>query len=171
MDSIVSFGYWVRRRRKTLDLTQVTLAQRVGCSVVTIRKIERDERRPSRQMAELLADHLLIPDAERDNYIRLARGEFVNSMTSPLAVQSLPEFLQTDEELPHQEDTPFVVRESELNLLDGQHLAQQNDGQDSAGEGKAQSIHFAPASHFLAALGLTPIPARLRFVLTMLHFT
>jgi adenylate cyclase len=35
-----------------MDLTQDVLAQQVGCSVFTIRKIERDERRPSRQIAE-----------------------------------------------------------------------------------------------------------------------
>jgi DNA-binding XRE family transcriptional regulator len=42
MDDHASFGYWVRRRRKALDLTQDALAQQVGCSVMTIRKIEGD---------------------------------------------------------------------------------------------------------------------------------
>ncbi len=37
-----SFGAWVRRRRKALDLTQAALAQRVGCAEVTIRKLEAD---------------------------------------------------------------------------------------------------------------------------------
>ncbi|HET9224445.1 MAG TPA: helix-turn-helix transcriptional regulator, partial [Roseiflexaceae bacterium] len=46
MSDTVSFGYWVRRRRKALDLTQAELAQRVGCAMVTIKKIEADERRP-----------------------------------------------------------------------------------------------------------------------------
>jgi len=31
MDQLVSFGHWVKRRRKALDLTQDALAQRVGC--------------------------------------------------------------------------------------------------------------------------------------------
>jgi transcriptional regulator with XRE-family HTH domain len=57
---IFSFGDWVRRRRKALDLTQAALAQRVGCAVITIQKIEADERRPSRQIAERLADQLAI---------------------------------------------------------------------------------------------------------------
>ncbi|HMT20921.1 MAG TPA: helix-turn-helix transcriptional regulator, partial [Promineifilum sp.] len=43
------------RRRKALDLTRAGLAQQVSCSSETIKKIERDERRPSRQVAELLA--------------------------------------------------------------------------------------------------------------------
>jgi len=51
-----SFGYWLRRKRKALDLTREGLAERVGCSVSTIRKLEEEERRPSDQMAERLAD-------------------------------------------------------------------------------------------------------------------
>jgi predicted ATPase/transcriptional regulator with XRE-family HTH domain/Tfp pilus assembly protein PilF len=70
-----SFGYWIRRRRKALDLTQDDLAQRVGCSTSVIRKIERDERRPSRQMADLLARHLEIVPEERANFVQAARAE------------------------------------------------------------------------------------------------
>src|SRR5689334_15946382 len=70
-----SFGYWVRRRRKALDLTQGDLARRVGCAVVTIQKIEADERRPSRQVAELLAEQLLIPTGERAAFLQSARSE------------------------------------------------------------------------------------------------
>ncbi|MCI0552523.1 MAG: helix-turn-helix domain-containing protein [Anaerolineae bacterium] len=43
-----SFGNWVKRRRKALDLTQHELAAKVGCSASLIFKIESDERRPSR---------------------------------------------------------------------------------------------------------------------------
>jgi len=43
--TVDSFGYWLRRRRKALDLTQEALAGRVSCSVFSIRKIEADERR------------------------------------------------------------------------------------------------------------------------------
>lgn len=75
MDTIDSFGYWVRRRRKALDLTQDALAKRVGCSVMTIRKIEGDLRRPSRQMAELLADCLNVGAHERERFISAARAE------------------------------------------------------------------------------------------------
>src|SRR5262245_240541 len=58
MDSIHSFGDWLRRRRKSLDLTQGELAQRVSCSVDLIQKIEADARRPSKQLAERLAERL-----------------------------------------------------------------------------------------------------------------
>jgi predicted ATPase/transcriptional regulator with XRE-family HTH domain len=73
-EPITSFGYWIRRRRKAIDMTQPELADRVGCSVSAIRKIESDERRPSAQIAELLADALLIEDADRPLFIQVARG-------------------------------------------------------------------------------------------------
>jgi transcriptional regulator with XRE-family HTH domain len=50
-----------RRQRKALDLTQQALADKAGYSVATLKKIEADERRPSREMAERLADFLAIP--------------------------------------------------------------------------------------------------------------
>ena len=81
MDLNQSFGYWVRRRRKALDITQKELAQQANCSLGMIKKIEADERRPSRQMAELLADCLAVPDNERDAFIAIARG--LNAVESP----------------------------------------------------------------------------------------
>jgi len=75
MEMDTSFGHWLRVRRRALDLTQSDLARRVGCSVVTIRKCEADERRPSRVLAERLADCLLIPADERAAIIMLARAE------------------------------------------------------------------------------------------------
>jgi len=70
-----SFGYWVRRWRKAMDMTQKQLASRVACAVVTVKKIEMDERRPSRQMAERLARCLNIPEAQRSNFIQVATRE------------------------------------------------------------------------------------------------
>ena len=70
-----TFGDWVKQRRKQLDLTQEQLSQQVNCSVVTIRKIEADQRRPSRQVAELLARSLHVPEAEWPAFLSFARGE------------------------------------------------------------------------------------------------
>jgi len=39
-----SFGYWLRLKRKALDLTREDLAKQVGYSAATIRKIEDEER-------------------------------------------------------------------------------------------------------------------------------
>jgi transcriptional regulator with XRE-family HTH domain len=58
MSDSPSFGAWLKRRREALDLTQDALARRISCSVVSIRKFEADQQRPSRQLAELLAQHL-----------------------------------------------------------------------------------------------------------------
>lgn len=73
-DRTDSFGYWLRRRRKALDLTQEALAQRVCCSGFTIRKIEADERRPSRPLAERLTAALAIPEEERRDFLDAARA-------------------------------------------------------------------------------------------------
>src|SRR5262245_32734605 len=70
-----SFGYWLRLRRKALDLTQDALADRVGCSVGMIRKIESEERRPSAQIVERLAEIFSIPQGEQTAFLRFARGE------------------------------------------------------------------------------------------------
>ena len=75
LESTASFGYWVRRQRLALDMTQADLARAVGCATVTISKIERDERRPSQQMAELLAQHLAVPADERARFVAAALGE------------------------------------------------------------------------------------------------
>ncbi len=76
MNEKMPFGRWIRRRRKALDLTQEALAQRAKCSVTTIRKIEAGSRRPSQQIAELLADCLQIFAAERTLFIRASRIDF-----------------------------------------------------------------------------------------------
>jgi len=75
MDIDTSFGRWLRAHRRALDLTQDDLARQVGCSVETIRKIEADERRPSRLLAERLAASLRITVDERAEIITLARAE------------------------------------------------------------------------------------------------
>src|SRR5215216_986287 len=74
METTSSFGYWIRRQRKALDLTQQALADRVGCSLAAIKKIEQDERRPSRQIAERLADILGVPAHQREMFLEVARG-------------------------------------------------------------------------------------------------
>lgn len=76
MQEQYSFGYWLRHKRKTLDLTREALAKRVGCSVSMIRKLEEEERRPSTQIAELLAEIFNIPTGERTAFLRFARGDW-----------------------------------------------------------------------------------------------
>ncbi len=84
MSSDLTFGRLVRARRRALDLTQQDLARRVGYSVVTIRKVESDERRPSRQLAERLASCLSVGPSEADSFTRLARADAADIDTSSL---------------------------------------------------------------------------------------
>lgn len=65
---------WLRRSRKGQELTQKALANRVGCSVKLIQKLEQGERRPSRQIAQLLAHHLNIPEQEQQDFVKFARS-------------------------------------------------------------------------------------------------
>lgn len=84
-----SFGNWIKRRRKALDMTQQELAQKVRCSVSLIFKMESDERRPSRQIAELLAEHLEIPSDQRAVFLKVARQE--KSTDRLQSISPLPE--------------------------------------------------------------------------------
>jgi predicted ATPase/transcriptional regulator with XRE-family HTH domain len=85
-----SFGSWLRRRRRALDLTQAELARRVSCSLSTIVKIESDQRRPSRQVAELLAHHLSIPENQVGLFLKVARGQKPVDQMPPLPVPQEP---------------------------------------------------------------------------------
>jgi predicted ATPase/tetratricopeptide (TPR) repeat protein/DNA-binding XRE family transcriptional regulator len=83
MDGQPSFGHWLRWRRRLLDLSREALAQQVGCAVVTIRKLESDERRPSLQIATRLAECLTIPPEERTAFITFARAEAYRDPVTP----------------------------------------------------------------------------------------
>jgi predicted ATPase/class 3 adenylate cyclase len=88
MNDITSFGEWLRRRRKALDLTQAELADQVGCVTGTIRSIEADARRPSKQLAERLAEALQLAQAERSQFLRAARAELSpDQLASPSRVR------------------------------------------------------------------------------------
>lgn len=74
MDDTTSFGRWLKQRRATLDLTAEALAARIGYSVATVRNLEAGQRRPSRQLANRLAECLQIPSEEQAAFIAFARG-------------------------------------------------------------------------------------------------
>jgi non-specific serine/threonine protein kinase len=119
MDDAVSFGHWLKQRRKALDLTQERLAEQVNCAVQTIRKLESNARRPSRQLAEHLAAQLLIAPDERAAFLEWARRG--------AAEQTAPSFGQTAAPAPwrplqsfHNVPTPFtsmIGRTHELHAL------------------------------------------------------
>lgn len=70
----VSFGEWLKRQRNSRGLTQEQLAHQIGCATITLRKIESEERHPSAQIAERLADIFDIPANDYEDFLRYARG-------------------------------------------------------------------------------------------------
>jgi len=112
-----------------------------------LRKIEREERRPSEQLAELLADTLAVDDSQRESFLLLARGKFVSDVHDPgqsnvWLIPGLSEFSEQREE-----SVSFVARERELLLLN-EHLdrAMQGHGRivfvaGEAGRGKTSLLY------------------------------
>ena len=128
MQQTYTFGQWLKSRRQALDLTQKAVADSVGCSADTFRKIETGVRRPSRQIAELLADYLAVPPEEQSAFIRWARGAAnapvlsVDASPGELA-HRVPRFLRPQRAAPVAKSslplplTPLIGRERELTSL------------------------------------------------------
>ncbi|HEU5102503.1 MAG TPA: helix-turn-helix domain-containing protein, partial [Roseiflexaceae bacterium] len=117
IDSDLTFGAWLRRRRRALDLTREELAARAGCSVSALRKFEADELRPSKSLAELLAGALGIAPEDRAAFVRFARDATNDDETSlPIPAVSLarsPVFSSVPSNLPTPA-TAIIGRETEL---------------------------------------------------------
>ncbi len=117
MEQDASFGRWLQQRRKALGLTQEALGQRVGIARATIRKIEADERRPSKEIAERLAVCLHVATEEIPGFLRFARGESathqpaVLSESAEVAPWRLEVRSPSDLPLP---PTPLIGREQQI---------------------------------------------------------
>ena len=59
-----------------MGFTQGQLAQQISCSISAVKKIEGEERRPSVQFVERLAEIFNIPQNERTAFQRFARGDW-----------------------------------------------------------------------------------------------
>lgn len=119
MDAHLSFGQWLKRRRRGLGLTQVALAGAVAYSPETLRKIEADLLRPSVQMAEKLAAVLEIEEQERRAFVCFARDE-IGVDPLPLPAPSAPTARFRPASAPHNlppQLTPFIGRTRELAAL------------------------------------------------------
>lgn len=73
MNGWESFGCWVKTNRRELGLTQEEFAKLVYCAPITLRKIEHDQLRPSRQLAISILDRVGVPPDQREELVRLAR--------------------------------------------------------------------------------------------------
>ena len=108
MPEAVSFGRWLRQKRRALDLSQKAFADQVGCAEITVRRMEADAYKPSQELALVLLEKLGVPEAERPQWVRFARGlaAYPNSqaLSSPSRTQktNLPTL-----------STSFIGREKE----------------------------------------------------------
>ncbi len=117
--SMLPFGQWLKQRRKMLGLTQSSLAGKVACAVVTIKKIEQGDLHPSRQLAELLAAYLDVPNGARESFIQFAR---TSNRPASVSFHLSPHF--TTSELSDESHiqlpvplTEFMGRDSELAAI------------------------------------------------------
>ncbi len=117
MSSPAPLAVLIRSRRTSARLTQEELAEKAGISVRTISDIERSLRQSVyRDTAERLAEALEVSDAEKDNFVSLARGRVegyepgsrLNRRTAPLGRGHVP--------VP---PTPLVGRDREMEILLG----------------------------------------------------
>ncbi|HEX6292356.1 MAG TPA: helix-turn-helix domain-containing protein [Herpetosiphonaceae bacterium] len=107
-----SVGQWIKERRRAISLSREALADQVGCSVETIRKIETGRRRPSLQIAERIATALRIGEAERASFVQLARAK-AQPLPGPLSsgqAEKLPASLPG----PH---APLIGRDADLQRI------------------------------------------------------
>lgn len=171
------FGRWLQRRRRTLDLTQKELAGRLGCSVSTVRKMEYDERRPSKSVAMSVAELFGIPEQERPAFVGFARRGWADTppdtpapllerpwafwcerrearvIAAPPRAAPAPAALP-DVTPPTTESTALLARDAELQSLDAAlSAALEGNGRvmlvaGDAGEGKtALMTAFADRAH------------------------
>ena len=116
----LSFGIWLRQRRRMLDLTQQELADQVGCARITLRRIEAGVLKPSKELALILLERLGTPAAQREAWLRFARGlsGYPGSSTESPAIKPLTNLPTLW--------TSFIGREKEqrriVSLLGRYHL-------------------------------------------------
>jgi predicted ATPase/DNA-binding XRE family transcriptional regulator len=112
MTTEISFGRWLRQRRRMLDLTQLAFADLVGCARSTLRRIEAGDLKPSKELALSLLEKLGIPESERPEWVRFARE------LSTIPQKSIQEFtpFQHSTNLPASL-TSFIGRENEQDEI------------------------------------------------------
>ena len=106
MEKEISFGQWLRKQRRALDLSRQAFADQVGCAEVTLRRIEAGTLKPSKELANILLEKFGIPQTEWPQWISFARG------ISGLPSQSVPQAKKPITNLPAPL-TSFIGREKE----------------------------------------------------------
>jgi predicted ATPase len=118
MTDIPSFGQWLKRRRQALGMTRDDLARRTGYSIGMLRKVESDERIPSRQLVELLAEHLEVEAEELSAFRSYARDDLALERPIPTVHTVVP---APTTSIPHTNlpasPTPLIGRHKEVEEL------------------------------------------------------
>ena len=112
----ITFGAWLKAQRASLHLTQAQLAQQVGCAPITLRKIEAEERRPSAQIVERLAEIFGIPAQDRSAFLRFARGDWQAIPVTLMAGRAPPEATPPRPRLP-MPPTSLIGRQHEVAAI------------------------------------------------------
>src|SRR4030095_7357138 len=121
MPESISFGAWLRQKRRALDLTQKAFADQIGCAEITVRRMEADDYKPSTALALVLLEKLGIPEPERTQWVHFSRGlaEYPNHYST----SSPPREPKTNLPIPL---TSFIGREKEIETV--KHSITSNDG-------------------------------------------
>ena len=106
MQEELSFGTWLRKQRRALDLSRQAFADQVGCAEVTLRRIEAGTLKPSKDLANILLEKLGISQTEQPQWVSFARG------LSGFPSQSIPSSNKPKSNLPAPLTT-FIGRENE----------------------------------------------------------
>ena len=121
----------------------------MGCSVITLRKLEAEERRPSKQIAERLGEALQVALDARAEFLRFARGDpfaATDAFQTPDQPNQKP---RPRHNLPP-ELTSFIGRKQEIEQI-GRLVSQQSGGRlltltGPGGTGKTRLALQAAAS-------------------------
>ncbi|HEU5086554.1 MAG TPA: helix-turn-helix domain-containing protein, partial [Roseiflexaceae bacterium] len=183
MNNPLSFGVWVRRQRKALDLTQAELARRAGCTSSMLRKIETNVRRPSRQLTARLATILGVPENDRERFQQAARSGIPDQLATNGMPGALPlgtvTFLMSDIEgstrlweqhppaMQHALARHDALLRSIITAHDGIVLKSMGDGLHAVFASASQALQAALAAQqsLLAERWETPTPLRARMAL------
>ncbi len=114
MTELASFGEWLKRQRMGRGWTQEQLASQIGCAAITLRKIEAEERRPSAEIVNQLVKLLEIPQNEKGNFLKFARGDWTKAPNEDREELPWQMSQSTRANLPTSL-TSFIGREKELN--------------------------------------------------------
>jgi non-specific serine/threonine protein kinase len=87
---VLSFASWLKRQRRSHDWTQEELAVRIGCAPVTLRKLESGERRPSKEIAQRIAEIFDVPEADRPRFMAFARAVYPVADAAPVPPPEIP---------------------------------------------------------------------------------